>query len=244
MAGSAVLKDNTRLFIWDDGSTVTNNDKVARVDSIGDIGGESEEIETTTIDSMAREFVAGFEDSGTIDLVLNVVENEYTTMKALQDSGANINWGISHFNRATGQQIIGIQGQGYINTCSLTGISVGGLIQVNSGIRISGAINQGFVDPIGYTSGVPVETITLTGMGGASTIDTNGGKLQIVADVAPANASNKGVTWTVEKGTGEATINSTGLLTAVANGTVTVKATAKDGSLVVGTLEVTISNQA
>lgn len=65
----------------------------------------------------------------------------------------------------------------------------------------------------------------------------------MVATVTPAEASNKAVTWSVENGTGKATISSTGLLTAVADGTVTVKATAKDGSGVIGTTTITISNQ-
>jgi uncharacterized protein YjdB len=50
------------------------------------------------------------------------------------------------------------------------------------------------------------------------------------AAVEPANASNKSVTWSITNGTGEATISTAGLLTAVKNGTVVVKATAKDGS--------------
>jgi len=49
--------------------------------------------------------------------------------------------------------------------------------------------------------------------------------------------------WSVVNGTGEAMISSTGLLTAVANGTVTVKATATDGSGVVGTFDILISGQ-
>jgi len=49
--------------------------------------------------------------------------------------------------------------------------------------------------------------------------------------------------WTVVQGTGIATINSTGLLTALTDGTVTVMAMANDGSGVFGTAEITISNQ-
>ena len=41
----------------------------------------------------------------------------------------------------------------------------------------------------------------------------------------------------------KASISSTGLVTAVDNGTVTVRATANDGSGVYGTLTITISNQ-
>ena len=63
------------------------------------------------------------------------------------------------------------------------------------------------------------------------------------ASVTPANADNKSVKWSVSPGSGEAVINSSGLLTAVANGTVTVRADALDGSGVYGTFVVTISEQ-
>jgi uncharacterized protein YjdB len=92
--------------------------------------------------------------------------------------------------------------------------------------------------------GIKVTSIAVTGAGDAVTIETAGGTLQMSAAVLPADAADKAVVWSVEKGTGDATISGTGLLTAVANGTVTVKATAHDGSEVVGSLEITISGQA
>ena len=49
-------------------------------------------------------------------------------------------------------------------------------------------------------------------------------------DITPTTATNKKVTWSVINGTGSATINSSGLLTATGVGTVTVKALAQDGS--------------
>ena len=85
--------------------------------------------------------------------------------------------------------------------------------------------------------------ITVTGAGGATTITTDNGTLQLTATVTPSDATNKTVTWSVINGTGQATINSTGLLTAVSNGTVTARATANDGSGVVGSLVITISGQ-
>ena len=63
------------------------------------------------------------------------------------------------------------------------------------------------------------------------------------ATVLPANAIDKTVTWSVTPGTGTATISSSGLLTAATNGTVTVVATANDGSKVTGSKVITISNQ-
>ncbi|TYO93262.1 S-layer homology domain-containing protein [Desulfallas thermosapovorans] len=95
----------------------------------------------------------------------------------------------------------------------------------------------------GGSDTINVNAITVTGAGNATTITTDGGTLQMNAAVSPANASNKSVSWSVANGTGMATISATGLLTALTNGTVTVTATAKDGSGVKGQLVVTISGQ-
>ncbi len=88
-----------------------------------------------------------------------------------------------------------------------------------------------------------VTGITVAGTGGSSTITTDNGTLQMIATVLPANAANKTVTWSVINGTGQATVSSSGLLTAVSNGIVTVRATANDGSGVFGSMSITISNQ-
>ncbi|MDD4844224.1 MAG: X2-like carbohydrate binding domain-containing protein, partial [Anaerotignum sp.] len=90
---------------------------------------------------------------------------------------------------------------------------------------------------------IAVASITVNGEGDASTITQSSGTLQMTASVAPANATNKNVVWSVINGTGEATISATGLLTAIKNGTVTVKATAADGSGKFGQKEITITNQ-
>jgi len=87
---------------------------------------------------------------------------------------------------------------------------------------------------------IPIESIVING---DSEITTSGGTLQLTAQVSPSNATNPVVAWSVENGTGNATINESGLLTAMSNGTVTVKATAKDDSGVVGTKAVVISGQ-
>ena len=63
------------------------------------------------------------------------------------------------------------------------------------------------------------------------------------ASVGPDDAKDKTVTWSVEDGTGSATISDTGLLTATGDGTVTVTATANDASNTTGSAEITISNQ-
>lgn len=93
----------------------------------------------------------------------------------------------------------------------------------------------------GGNPAIPVAGILVTGAGGATTITTNKGTLQLTATVSPANASNKNVTWAITSGSGFASINSSGLVTAIANGTVTATATAADGSGVKGNLNLTVS---
>ena len=88
-----------------------------------------------------------------------------------------------------------------------------------------------------------VTAITVTSADGATTIDIDKGMLQMNAAITPSDACVGTVTWTVENGTGSATIDANGLLTAVSNGTVTLRATANDRSGVSGIFEVTLSNQ-
>ncbi|AFV23191.1 KP-43 peptidase [Methanolobus psychrophilus R15] len=87
---------------------------------------------------------------------------------------------------------------------------------------------------------IKVTSITINGAGNAMAVE-NGKTLQMYATVSPANAANKDVSWSVINGTGKATISQTGLLTATGVGTVTVRATATDGSGVLGTLNVMVT---
>jgi len=106
---------------------------------------------------------------------------------------------------------------------------------VGSGVGGAGVI-------VKYTH-VPVTSVAVTGTGGATTISTYAGTLQMIANVQPVNATNKNVTWSVNPGTGNASIDANGLLTAVSDGTVTVTATSVDNPTISGNIEITISNQ-
>lgn len=149
MAGIATLKDNVRLYIGETESLVAEN-KIGNISSIGDIGGEAEEIDTTTIDSMAKEFENGFEDNGSLEVTQNITDDEYTKMNDWKKSGVTLNWGLSTHNKA-GEQILGLKGQGVVKSVKLTGISVGGLLQCVASIRLSGEIGTDFVDPVDGT---------------------------------------------------------------------------------------------
>jgi hypothetical protein len=118
--------------------------------------------------------------------------------------------------------------------------TAGTVLSVNA---TDAAGNVGAVQTVTVAAPVSVTGITVAGDAGATTIATAGGILQMIATVTPANATNKAVTWSVND-TNIATIDSaTGILTAKADGTVTVTATANDGSNFTGQATITISNQ-
>ncbi|MGQ2983017.1 T9SS type A sorting domain-containing protein [Flavobacterium sp.] len=74
----------------------------------------------------------------------------------------------------------------------------------------------------GTAGTVAVTSVDVTTQGGVpATITTIGGTLPLVATVNPANA-NQAVTWSVVSG--PASVNASGVVTATANGTVTVRA--------------------
>jgi uncharacterized protein YjdB len=133
-------------------------------------------------------------------------------------------------------------GQGTISFSGLvTAISIGtitAMATANDGSGVYGTLVITINNQI-----TPVTSITVTGAGSATTISADNGSLQLNAAVLPSNATDKNVTWSLVNGTGLATISSTGLVTAIDNGTVSARATANDGSGVYGTLVITIYNQ-
>jgi hypothetical protein len=95
---------------------------------------------------------------------------------------------------------------------------------------------------------IPVESILVGTLSGENFINTNGGQRTFYADISPNNATDTTKTWSLILGTGTATLDVSNperpTLTATGNGTVTVRATANDGSGVYGEVEITITNQA
>lgn len=74
-------------------------------------------------------------------------------------------------------------------------------------------------------------------------ITTNEGTLQLEVAITPADATEANVTWTIVSGAEFATISENGLITAIANGTVTVRATAVDNITLYDEIDVVVSNQ-
>lgn len=90
---------------------------------------------------------------------------------------------------------------------------------------------------------IEVDSVLISTVDNKTTIDTIGGTLQFSVQVLPEDASNRAVVWSVSNGTGSATITRNGLLSAVLDGTVTVKATSNADETIVGSMVITITNQ-
>ncbi len=72
-------------------------------------------------------------------------------------------------------------------------------------------------------------------------INQLGGQLKLIASVKPDRAIDKTVTWSITNGQNVISIDQNGNVTALSNGSATVRATANDGSGVYGEINITVS---
>jgi uncharacterized protein YjdB len=149
-------------------------------------------------------------DNGSLQLVATVLP--------ANASNKSVTWSLAN---GTGLATISING---IVTASDNGI-ITAMATANDG---SGTYGNLIINISGQV--IPVSDIKLTGTDGTTAITRYNKKLQLLATILPPNATDKTVTWSLIKGVDLATISSTGLVTAVDNGIITVKATANDGS--------------
>lgn len=75
-----------------------------------------------------------------------------------------------------------------------------------------------------------VATITICGKNGANTVGA-GSTLQMEADVRPAAATNKKVTWSITSGAAYGSIDENGLLTAKDKGSIQIQAVSENGKI-------------
>ena len=145
-------------------------------------------------------------------------------------------------NKAVTWSIINGTGQATINSSGLvTAIADGTVTARATANDGSGVYGQLVITISGQT--VLVAKMYVAAAKGEPVISTPKGTLQLSVMVQPDNATNKTVTWSVINVTGEATINSSGLVTAIADGTVVARATANDGSGVFSDITISIINQ-
>lgn len=94
------------------------------------------------------------------------------------------------------------------------------------------------------TSNVEVKEIAVSGitMSPTSATVSKGATKQLSASISPYNATNQGITWSTNKST-VATVDSNGLVTAVAVGSATITATAQGDTTKKATCSITVTEQ-
>lgn len=138
-----------------------------------------------------------------------------------------------------------------LNTLDAAGRTNGTLdLSENSPPSAEGMIRYNSLRSKGWTVSITrpgekiaVTAIELSGASGVTTINTDGGTLQITAVVSPVIATDRSLTWSVIYGSRLATVDAAGVVTAEGNGIVKVRAAANDGSGVYGEIAIMITNQ-
>jgi len=159
-------------------------------------------------------------ENGTLQLIATV-----------NPSGANQNviWSV-----ASGDEFASVNSDGLV-----TAISNG-----TAKIRATSVENSAIYGEIDITINVVpnVQSVMVTVQNDATPeITTENGTLQLIATVNPSGA-NQNVIWSVEDGSQYASVDTNGLVTAIANGTATIRATSVENQIpIYGEIEVTIN---
>ena len=135
-------RDNTRLYIWERGSFPTSTDKIGNATSVGEGGGETEEVEVTTLESAAKEFMPGYEDYGSMTVTQNITLNEYTKMNNWRKNKTLLSYGLV-VDGVDGSTIFEEQGDCWVRSCKRGELTPGGLLTCSTELRVTG-------EPAGY----------------------------------------------------------------------------------------------
>ena len=138
-------------------------------------------------------------------------------------------------SNATYKDVIWSSNSPYVFTVDQTGLIT--TFGAGSGYVTVTTVDGGFIDTCYVSVTIPVERITISP---SPTFVGIGQTNWLTATVEPFNAENSNVTWS-SSNTGAATVNQAGFVTGVTAGTVTITATALDGSGVVGSCTVTVT---
>ena len=182
--------------------------------------------------------------SGTKTIIVNYPAPTGITVTAPNDSilvdNGTLLMAASVLPAGSDQRVIWSASNPAIATISAAGL----LTAVNNGTvtvtatSVANSAITGTMDIAVVNQVIPVTGITVASP--ADTIKVAGGTLQMAASVLPVNATNVAITWSVDA-PAVATISETGLLTAVANGTVIVTATSVSDPAVSRTITITVA---
>ena len=125
-----------------------------------------------------------------------------------------------------------------VATVSTSGV-VAGITAGQTTIKATATDGSGVAGSKTITVTQPVTAVTVNG---PATVFT-GKTVTLTAAITPTNATTKAVTWS-SSNTAVATVSTSGVVTGVVAGKATIKATATDGSGIVGNKEITITRPA
>ena len=170
---------------------------------------------------------------GSIPPIINTYGGNLQMLATILPASANqnVNWSI-----------IPVSGTATVSSTGLVTALTNGTVWVKA-ISVQNATKKDSMLITISNQIVPITNLTVSTQGGIpALINTNGGNLQMVATILPANA-NQNVSWNVVQGTGSASVSSTGLVTALTNGTVWAKAVSVQDATKKDSILITISNQ-
>jgi len=146
-------------------------------------------------------------------------------------------------NQAVTWSIVTGTGIATISTSGLVTAQTNGTVWAKAVSVVDNTVSDSLLITITGQAGVTVTSIIVSTQGSVpAAINSAGGTLQMVATLLPANA-NQAVTWSIVVVTGNASISTTGLVTAASNGTVWAKAVSVQTPSMKDSLLITISNQ-
>lgn len=143
-----------------------------------------------------------------------------------------------------GSIIYSAQSSVFVNNLSLnniTGAASGNCIAFKTTIQTASSGDEGD-EGDDEEEDIKISTISLSTSTGSTSLKYKGNTMTIIADISPANATNKTITWSVNN-TSYATIDSNGVLTSGTsfNKTVIVTAQSNDGSGVSQSITISIT---
>lgn len=161
-------------------------------------------------------------DNGTLQLIVAVMPDDATNNGVV--------WSITQ-----GSEFATINANGLV-TATANGTVI---------VRATSEDNNALFDEIEVTisnQNIAVIAIEVNVENNAEPVITvQNGTLQLVAVITPDDATNTGVVWSITAGEEFASVNENGLVTATANGIVTVRATSADNETIYDEIEITIN---
>lgn len=161
-------------------------------------------------------------DDGTLQLLAIV---------APAGADQSVTWSITE-----GNQFATVSGNGLVTALNNGTVTIQATSSIDTTISntVTISITNQLIQP---------ESIVITTQDDAeAAITTNEGTLQLTAAVLPSGA-DQSVTWSIVAGSEFATVSTTGLVTAIANGTAVIQAVSNVDATILNTKEITITGQ-